>query len=204
MLSSGVISRRISDTLRDWPAKMRSGAISAKGSNTNGRTIALGCGKVNRGLNRRSPCQSIRSRSSGRGSLSTVFGRRPNSRSKCWSQSNTDSGDSAAPTDIITAALRNGGDPGGQSTGADLQNEDCFTGPTAFSANRRIASRRIASESPRLEPRAITTLGSESRTVELGGTGTFQRGTSGKTTFRPLFWGNEARTLGFCPALALG
>lgn len=118
---------------------------------------ARGCGKVSRGVERVSAPNVMRSRSSGRGSFSTTFGRRPNSFSIACNWSNNVSGVSSGRGVNATTAFTNSGESGGQSTGVLCQKEDATKSDEARERSRAIASRRTATESPRLEPSATTT-----------------------------------------------
>ena len=140
-----------------WPGKIRSAAISLKGCNTKRRSTARGWGSVSSGVDRVSLPNAIKSKSKGRGSLSTDFGWRPNSFCSACSLTSSVSGVSPARGHRPTAAFTNGGEPGGQSTGEVCHSEDLSTGFADNSANRSIASRRMFCESPRFDPRAINT-----------------------------------------------
>jgi len=137
------------------PGRIPWGAISANGSSTKRRRQARGWGSVNWEEDRTSRPKLMRSRSSGRGSFSACFGRRPKSRSHCCSVAKSVSGVWPARSARPTTAFRKEGEPGGQSTGAVSQRDDFRRGSSDRVWSRSIAARRIASESPRLEPRAM-------------------------------------------------
>ena len=140
-------------TLWVWPGKMKSGAISLRGSSTNFRKCARGCGRVSAGLWRISGPKLMRSKSSRRASFNTCLGRRPNSTSKACSWASNDSGDSPALTCKPAQAFTKGGDPGGQSTGVLCQSEERTRGASDSCCNRARAASRVGGESPRFYPR---------------------------------------------------
>ncbi len=72
---------------------------------------------------------------------------------------NSVSGVSEARGSKATTALRNFGEPGGQSTGEVSQREEDKTGNSEKSRSRAMASTRICRESPRLDPRATKVSG---------------------------------------------
>lgn len=136
------------------PGRIKLGATSLRGARTNARRWARGWGRVRRGEVEVRVPKAIRSKSSGRGSLRTSFGWRPNCFSKSWSFSRREFGDSFSSGWRLTTALINAGELGGQSMGVDSHSEDWASGECEKSARRRIASRIIVAESPRFEPRA--------------------------------------------------
>ena len=92
----------------------------------------------------------------GRASFITVLGRRPRSHSSVNSFITSESAVSPGRGVSATAAFTNGGEPGGQSTGAVGQSEDLRMGVAENFCNLSKACRISAAESPRLEPRAIS------------------------------------------------
>jgi hypothetical protein len=141
------------------PGKIKSGAISLSGCNTNRRKCARGCGNVKVSVIRISCPKAIRSRSSGRGSLRTCLGRRPKSFSIARNFASRLSGVSPGPGTSATTAFTNGGEPGGQSTGEVCQREDFESGAVESCCTCSIAARRIPEESPRFEPSATNAFG---------------------------------------------
>ena len=75
-----------------WPGKIKEGAISFKGSSTNRRKCARGCGKTNSSEFLVSDPNTIKSKSNGRASFITFFGILPNSFSKACNFLNNPSG----------------------------------------------------------------------------------------------------------------
>ena len=128
-----------------WPGKTNFGANSLSGCSTNPRWCALGCGSTRSLLWRNSRPNTIKSKSSGRGSFGISFGRRPNSFSRACNLASSDSGLSPSFGTSPTAALMNTGDPGGQSTGEVWRDQDCtidasakFIGPVWVGAGRTV------------------------------------------------------------------
>ncbi len=154
MVSSGGKLASNCETVFVWPGKINSGAISPNGCSTNLRSGARGCGKINSGELLTSFPKAIKSKSSGRGSLRTFFGNRPNSFSRACNFFNKDSGVSSFRGTKPTTAFTNFGESGGQSTGVVCQKEDLRIGATEIFCNRASASKRICRESPRFEPSA--------------------------------------------------
>ncbi len=154
MLSSGGSRRSSLATLCVWPGRIRSGAISLSGCSTKRLWCARGWGRVNSGVARVSLPNAIRSKSSGRGSLRTCFGRRPNAFSRACNLASNDSGVSPARGTNPTTAFTKAGDPGGQSTGEVCQSEDRKRGPSDSSPRSIIPSRIFPWESPRFAPSA--------------------------------------------------
>lgn len=155
--SSVLSSASSSRTGFDCPGRINSGAISFNGCSTNRRKCARGCGKVSRGVESFSEPNAMRSRSSGLGSFSTTFGRRPNSRSIACNLSSNVSGVSSGRGVNAATAFTNSGESGGQSTGVVCHSEDAMKSDGARERSCPIASRRTTTESPRLEPSATTT-----------------------------------------------
>ena len=141
-------------TVSDWPGKIKSGAISLNGCKTNLRWNARGCGKIKSGKCRTSVLNVIKSKSSGRGSLRIIFGRRPNSFSSACNFSSKVSGVSFVRGVKLTTAFTNFGESGGQSTGDVCHSEEFRFGVSENCCSRVNADKIFFCESPRLEPRA--------------------------------------------------
>ena len=85
-----------SETRFPCPGTTKSGATSFNGQRTNFRRCARGWGRIKSGDCRTCLPNTIKSRSSARGSFKTFLGRRPNSFSRVCNFCNSDSGVSEA------------------------------------------------------------------------------------------------------------
>lgn len=134
---------------------------------------------------------------------------RPKSLSHCWSCRRRVSGVSPARGSKRTTALRNSGEPGGQSTGVEDHSDEARKPAPALWRRRAQALRRIWARSPRFEPNETTTPRPVTCGVEGGAVGPESltvRGTAAPAGYRRAGWPRSvpgpARGFG-CPRAGL-